>query len=121
MKRYKITVGIWIASLLAIILAMASAPSALMGDTADQVASQMATVGGLMMLGSLGFLASSIMQIIFLGAPHKNLTITYIVAVVGTFVLSGGIDLLFSTAWTVCGVIACVKLWKEKRFVSEEG
>ena len=116
MKRYKITVGIWIASLLAIILAMASAPSALMGT-----ANQMATVGGLMMFGSLGFLASSIMQIIFLGAPYKNLTITYIVAVVGTFVLSGGIDLLFSTAWTVCGVIACVKLWKEKRFVSEEG
>ena len=116
MKRYKITVGIWIASLLAVILAMASAPSALMGT-----ANQMATVGGLMMFGSLGFLASSIMQIIFLGAPYKNLTITYIVAVVGTFVFSGGIDLLFSTAWTVCGVIACVKLWKEKRFVSEEG
>ena len=115
MKRYKITVGIWIASLLLVILAMASAPSALMGDTADQVASQMATVGGLMMLGSLGFLASSIMQIIFLGAPYKNLTITYIVAVVGTFILSGAIGLLFSTAWTVCGVIACVKLWKEER------
>ena len=121
MKRYKITVGIWIASLLLVILAMASAPSALMGDTADQIASQMASVGALMMLGSLGFFASSIMQIIFLGAPYKNLTITYIVAVVGTFILSGGIGLLFSTAWTVCGVIACVKLWKEKRFVSEEG
>jgi hypothetical protein len=115
MKRYKITVGIWVASLLAIILAMASAPSALMGDTADQVASQMATVGGLMMLGSLAFLASSIMQIIFLGSSHKNLRITYIVAVVGTFILSGGISLVFSTAWTVCGVIACVKLWKEER------
>ena len=73
MKRYKITVGIWVASLLAVIVAMVSAPSALMGDT-DQIASQMASVGALMMLGSLGFLASSIMQIIFLGAPHKNLT-----------------------------------------------
>ena len=115
MKRYKITVGIWIASLLVIILAMASAPSALMGDTADQVAGQMATVGGLMMLGSVGFLLSSIMQIIFLGAPHKNLTITYIVAVIGTFILSGAISLVFSTAWSVCGVIACIKLWKEER------
>ena len=115
MKRYKITVGIWIASLLAIILAMASAPSALMGDTADQIASQMASVGALMMLGSVGFLLSSIMQIIFLGAPYKNLRITYIVAVVGTFILSGGISLLFSPAWSVCGVIACIKLWKEER------
>ena len=115
MKRYKITVGIWVASLLAVILAMVSAPSALMGDTADQIASQMASVGPLMMLRSLGFLASSIMQIIFLGAPYKNLTLTYIVAVVGTFILSGAIGLLFSTAWTVCGVIACVKLWKEER------
>ena len=115
MKRYKITVGIWIASLLLVILAMASAPSALMGDTADQIASQMASVGALMMLGSVGFLLSSIMQIIFLGAPYKNLTITYIVAVVGTFILSGAIGLLFSTAWTVCGVIACIKLWKEER------
>tara|TARA_Y100000593_G_scaffold86254_1_gene164623 strand:+ start:622 stop:975 length:354 start_codon:yes stop_codon:yes gene_type:complete len=115
MKRYKITVGIWVASLLAVIVAMASAPSALMGDTADQIASQMASVGALMMLGSLGFLASSIMQIIFLGASYKNLTLTYIVAVVGTFILSGVIGLLFSTAWTVCGVIACIKLWKEER------
>ena len=110
MKRYKITVGIWIASLLVVILAMASAPSALMGTV-----NQMATVGGLMMLGSLGFLASSIMQIIFLGAPYKYLTLTYMVAVVGTFILSGAISLVFSTAWTVCGVIACIKLWKEER------
>ena len=115
MKRYKITVGIWVVSLLAVILAMASAPSALMGDTADQIASQMASVGALMMFGSLGFALASIMQIIFLGASYKHLRITYIVAVVGTFILSGGISLLFSTAWTVCGVIACIKLWKEER------
>lgn len=115
MKRYKITVGIWTVSLLVVILAMASAPSVLMGDTADQIASQMATLGVFMMFGSIGFVLSSIMQIIFLGAPYKNLTITYIVAVIGTFILSGVISLVFSTTWTVCGVIACIKLWKKER------
>ena len=115
MKRYKITVGIWTVSLLVVILAMASAPSVLMGDTADQIASQMATLGVFMMFGSIGFVLASIMQIIFLGASYKHLRTAYIVSVVGTFILSGAISLVFSTAWTVCGVIACIKLWKEER------